>query len=491
MVNTRFSSQIFPVQDIDLDGRMESVLVGGRHLLALLPEAWREVDQIAVIGWGSQGPAQAANLRDSLAGGGPRVTVGLRRDSSSMRSARSAGFREADGSLGEMFEMIARADLVLLLISDGAQAELHAKVFEALQPGATLGLSHGFLVGYLCAVGDDFPDDINVIGVCPKGMGPSVRRLYQQGAATSGAGINCSFAVEQDIDRRATDMALAWAVGIGAPYTFKTTLSSEYRSDIFGERAVLLGAVHGLVESLYRWRRDNGADEEDAFVRACETITGPIAATISRVGLIGLFNGLERNERDHFARAYSAAYEPVAAILSEIYDEVDSARELAGVIAAGERLKAHPMAPIEGTRMWQVGATIRASRAHRNIPIDGIAAGAFAAAMTAQVDLLRRQGHPWSEVANESVIEAVDSLIPFMHARGVAYMVDNCSTTARLGARRWGPVFEAAFSRVVLPALDQGAGPDPALMEAFRGHTLHQVLATLSRFRPPLDIAVE
>ena len=141
--------------------------------------------------------------------------------------------------------------------------------------------------------------------------------------------------------------------------------------------------------------------------------------------------------------------------------------------------------------MWQVGATIRASRAHRNIPIDGIAAGAFAAAMTAQVDLLRRQGHPWSEVANESVIEAVDSLIPFMHARGVAYMVDNCSTTARLGARRWGPVFEAAFSRVVLPALDQGAGPDPALMEAFRGHTLHQVLATLSRFRPPLDIAVE
>ena len=96
MVNTRFSSQIFPVQDIDLDGRMESVLVGGRHLLALLPEAWREVDQIAVIGWGSQGPAQAANLRDSLAGGGPRVTVGLRRDSSSMRSARSAGFREAD-----------------------------------------------------------------------------------------------------------------------------------------------------------------------------------------------------------------------------------------------------------------------------------------------------------------------------------------------------------------------------------------------------------
>lgn len=491
MVNTRFSSQIFPVQDIELDGRTESLLVGGRHLLPLLPDAFRGVDQIAVVGWGSQGPAQAANLRDSLAASKTHVTVGLRSDSPSMRSARAAGFDEADGSLGEMFEMMSRADLVLLLISDAAQAELHAKVFDALQPGATLGLSHGFLVGYLGAIGEDFPDDINVIGVCPKGMGPSVRRLYEQGAATTGAGINCSFAVEQDIDGWATDMALAWAVGIGAPYTFKTTLSSEYRSDVFGERGVLLGAVHGLVESLYRWHRDNGADEEGAFVRACETITGPIASTISKAGLRGLFSGLEATERDQFARAYSATYEPVTAILAEIYDEVDSGRELQGVIAASERLKAHPMAKIEGTPMWQAGATVRASRSQRRTPIDGIAAGAFSAVMTAQVDLLRRQGHPWSEVANESVIEAVDSLIPFMHARGVAYMVDNCSTTARLGARRWGPVFEAAFSRAVLPALQHRASPDPGLMEAFHGHTLHQVLATLSRFRPPLQIAVE
>lgn len=32
-----------------------------------------------------------------------------------------------------------------------------------------------------------------------------------------------------------------------------TTLESEYRSDIYGERCVLLGAVHGIVEGL--WRR--------------------------------------------------------------------------------------------------------------------------------------------------------------------------------------------------------------------------------------------
>jgi ketol-acid reductoisomerase len=53
--------------------------------------------------------------------------------------------------------------------------------------------------------------------------------------------------------------------------------------------------------------------------------------------------------------------------------------------------------------------------------------------------VLRERGHPWSEICNESIIEAVDSLNPYMHARGVAFMVDNCSYTARLGSRKWAP----------------------------------------------------
>ena len=31
-----------------------------------------------------------------------------------------------------------------------------------------------------------------------------------------------------------------------------TTLESEYRSDIYGERCILLGAVHGMAEGLFR-----------------------------------------------------------------------------------------------------------------------------------------------------------------------------------------------------------------------------------------------
>jgi ketol-acid reductoisomerase len=97
-----------------------------------------------------------------------------------------------------MYEVIKESDLVVLLISDAAQSKLYKDIFAAMKPGATLGLSHGFLLGYLDSIGEAFPEDMDVILVAPKGMGPSVRRLYEQGKEVNGAGINSSFAVHQD-----------------------------------------------------------------------------------------------------------------------------------------------------------------------------------------------------------------------------------------------------------------------------------------------------
>lgn len=45
--------------------------------------------------------------------------------------------------------------------------------------------------------------------------------------------------IEQDVDGRATDVALGWSVALGSPFTFATTLEYEYQSDIFGERGEL------------------------------------------------------------------------------------------------------------------------------------------------------------------------------------------------------------------------------------------------------------
>lgn len=486
-----FTSKVFQVDTINLEGSSEQIVKGGRHLFPLLPKAFDGIKQIGVIGWGSQGPAQAQNLRDSLEGTGIVVKVGLRPGSSSMEEARAAGFDEKNGTLGEMFAVVAESDLVILLVSDAAQAEIFEDVFAMLKPGATLGLSHGFLVGHMKNVGARFPANINVIAVCPKGMGPSVRRLYVQGSTVNGAGINSSFAVEQDIDGRATDLALGWSVAIGSPYTFQTTLESEFKSDIYGERGILLGAVHGIIESLYRRYINQGMSHEDAFRHSAEAITGPISKIISRQGMLGVYEAVGADGRPEFESAYAASYPAAREILEEIYDEVSSGNEIRSVILAGERLKRRKMGIIDRTETWATGKQVRSERKEDDIPLDPFTAGVYIATMMAQIDVLMEHGHPYSEVANESVIEAVDSLNPYMHARGVSYMVDNCSTTARLGSRKWAPRFDYVLTEQSYSALDAKDSLETGLVDKFKQHRIHEVLAECAKLRPSVDIFVE
>ncbi len=136
--------------------------------------------------------------------------------------------------------------------------------------------------------------------------------------------------------------------------------------------------------------------------------------------------------------------------------------------------------------MWAIGEEVRRS-GDRTSKIEPTTAGVFLGLLMAQVDTLAAHGHRWSEIANESVIEIVDSLIPFMHARGVAHMIDNCSVTARLGARKWAPRFQAAIEHEILPNLGP---PDSRLIAELHDHPIHDVLDVVASYRPPIDIAV-
>src|SRR2546423_4051042 len=148
------------------------------------------------------------------------------------------------------------------------------------------------------------------------------------------------------------------------------------------------------------------------------------------------------------------------------------------------------MTNVEGSPMWTTGAGVRKQRGRAETEVDPFTAGTFAGAMMAQVDILVEHGHPYSEIANESIIEAVDSLLPYMHARGVAYMVDNCSTTARLGTRKWGPRFQAMLEQVALPSMAAQEATPSELPDDFLSHPVHAVLHRLSAMRPAVDIAV-
>ena len=489
-----FSTACFTKEEITLAGTTEYIVRGGRDVFPALPKAFAAVKKVGVIGWGSQGPAQAQNLRDSFqdAGVDATVSIGLREGSSSMKEAEKAGFTKEAGTLGEMYKVISESDFVVLLISDAATAMCYKDVFKAMKPGATLGLSHGFLLGHMDSIGESFPEDINVILVAPKGMGPSVRRLYVQGKTENGAGINCSFAVENDATGTATDLAIGWAIAIGAPFCFQTTLRNEYRSDIFGERCILLGAIHGICESLWRRFVMQGMDQEEAFIRSTESITGPLSQIISKRGIKAVYEDMNDADKAVFAKSYCAAYEPAYEIVIECYEDVACGNEIRSVINSGMRAKRFPViSPIDGTQMWKVGETVRSKRSSSPPPpVDPFAAGVYCATMMAQIDVLLEKGHVLSEIINESVIESVDSLSPYLHARGVAYMVFNCSFTAATGSKKWAPRFDYNLTQRAYTAIDNNDSLNTGLMDEFLNHKIHPAIAECAKLRPSVDIAL-
>ena len=95
-----FSSKVFQTRTVKMADREETIVAGGRNLFPLLPKAFDGIKQIGVIGWSSQGPAQAQNLRESLQGTGIKVKVGLREGSSSMKEAEAVGFSQEGRHLG-------------------------------------------------------------------------------------------------------------------------------------------------------------------------------------------------------------------------------------------------------------------------------------------------------------------------------------------------------------------------------------------------------
>ncbi len=94
---------------------------------------------VAVIGYGSQGHAQAQNLRDS----GVEVVVGVRYGKS-FEVAKADGFEVMSVS-----EAVRTAHVVQMLLPDEQQAHVYkAEVEENLREGQMLLFSHGFNIHF-------------------------------------------------------------------------------------------------------------------------------------------------------------------------------------------------------------------------------------------------------------------------------------------------------------------------------------------------------
>jgi ketol-acid reductoisomerase len=206
---------------------------------------------VAVIGYGSQGHAQAQNLNDS----GVSVVVGLRPGSPSQARAEADGLRVLP-----VPEAAAAGDIIQILVPDEHQAALYkTDIAPHLTTGKALMFSHGFNIHYGQITP---PPDIDVFMVAPKSPGRMVRRLYQDGKGVPGL-----IAVHQDASGQARDLALAYAKGIGCTRAgvFETTFREETETDLFGEQCVLCGGVTELIKAGFDTLVEAGYSPEIAY----------------------------------------------------------------------------------------------------------------------------------------------------------------------------------------------------------------------------------
>ncbi len=246
---------------------------------------------IAIIGYGSQGMAQARNMADS----GLNIIVGLRKDGASWNAAKNDGM-----NVLSVEDAVENADIIHILIPDEIQSKVyHDSIKDGLEEGNTISFSHGYNIhyGYI-----NPPENVNITMIAPKGPGAMVRQTY-----TEGFGIPGLVAVEQNYTKNALDIALAMGKGCGLTRAgmLETTFKEETETDLFGEQAVLCGGATELIKAGFETLVDAGYQPELAYFETCHELK-LIVDLIYNNGFAGMwdnvsntaeFGGLSRRER--------------------------------------------------------------------------------------------------------------------------------------------------------------------------------------------------
>jgi ketol-acid reductoisomerase len=208
--------------------------------------------KVVIVGYGSQGHAHAANLKDS---GVKEVAVALRSDSKSVEKAKSAGFNVMDVSSAAKW-----ADVIMMLTPDELQGEIYkADIEKNMKSGAAIAFAHGLNVHFNLI---EPREDIDVFMVAPKGPGHTVRSEYQKGG-----GVPCLIAIDQDVSGNVHDIGLSYAsaIGGGRSGVIETTFKEECETDLFGEQAVLCGGLVELIRAGYETLTEAGYAPEMAY----------------------------------------------------------------------------------------------------------------------------------------------------------------------------------------------------------------------------------
>jgi len=312
-------------------------------------------ETIAVIGYGVQGPAQALNMKDN----GFNVIIGQAKSfKKDWDRAVKDGWKPGK-TLFDIEEAAKRGTVIQMLVTDAAQKTIWPKIKKCLDPGDALYFSHGFSVVYKSQTKIIAPKDVDVILVAPKGSGTSVRRNF-----LSGAGINASYAVEQDFTGKAEQRTIALGIAIGAGYLFPTTFKKEVYSDLTGERGILMGALAGVMEAQYDVLRKHGHSPSEAFNETVEELTESLIKLVSENGMDWMYANCSATAQRGALDWKPKFKKAVMPVFNDLYKRVANGAETRRVLstcggADYKKRLTKELDVIGGSEMWLAGKAAR------------------------------------------------------------------------------------------------------------------------------------
>ncbi len=342
---------------IDFGGVKENVVTRKEFPMAKARKVLKG-ETIAVIGYGVQGPAQALNMKDN----GFNVIIGQsKKYMNDWNRAKKDGWAPGK-NLFEIEEACERGTIIEMLVSDAAQRAIWPTVKQRLTPGKALYFSHGFSIVYKDQTKVIPPKDVDVVMVAPKGSGTSLRRNF-----LSGAGINSSFAVEQDATGRARERCLALGIAVGSGYLFPTTFKNEVYSDLTGERGVLMGAIAGVMEAQYEVLRKHGHSPSEAFNETVEEFTESLIRLVGENGMDWMYSNCSATAQRGALDWKSKFRKAVKPVFNELYKRVACGEETRRVLQSCgkpdyQQQLAKELGAIANSEMWLAGKATRALR---------------------------------------------------------------------------------------------------------------------------------
>ena len=137
--------------------------------------------KVAIVGYGSQGHAHAANLKDS---GVEDVRIALKENSTSIEKAINAGFKVTD-----VAEAASWAEIIMLATPDEIQSSIwNEHLLTNMKAGAALAFAHGLNIHYGLI---EARKDIDEFMIAPNGPGHTVRSEYVKGGGVPSLVASC------------------------------------------------------------------------------------------------------------------------------------------------------------------------------------------------------------------------------------------------------------------------------------------------------------